>query len=219
MNTPSNKSVINKPSFIVLCGGEGSGKSTIVNAIKEAYPSVAVTREPGGSLYGEDIRELMFGNPGGAKANAETMFGLFWAARADHLFHKVGPALKAGMSVVSDRFDCCTFAYQIYGQEARQLEQLFWTMRTHYLKECRPNLYIFLDVKVEEGLKRVTGRHDKKNHFDERDMAFHERIRQGYLDFIEKIVKAGEHVAIVDANKSLADVRGEVLDIIGKLVS
>ena len=214
---PSPSTPRAKPSFIVLCGCEGSGKSTIVEALKDKTGFI-VTREPGGSAYAEDIRELMFKNPGGAKANAETMFGLFWAARADHLLHKVIPALKAGTSVVSDRFDCCTFAYQVYGQEARQLEKLFWTMRAHYLRDCKPDFYIFLDVNVEEGLRRVAGRPGNKTHFDERDTAFHERIRQGYLDFIEKAKQVGSNAIIVDANKPLAEVRGEVLDIINKLV-
>lgn len=218
---------INRPSFIVLCGGEGSGKSSIIRYLEKAYAPVKpgdatrliVTREPGGSKYAEDIRELMFKNPGGAKANAETMFGLFWAARADHIFHKIQPALKGGISVVSDRFDCCTFAYQIYGQEARQLEDLFWTMRRHYIRECKPDMYIFLDVEVRRGLKRVAGRPGKKNHFDERDTAFHERIRQGYIDFLKKAEEAGSTSVTVDANESLAEVCGKVSDIVSELVS
>ena len=168
----------------VICGGEGSGKSTVIKAVKERFPDAVITREPGGSPYAEHIRDVMFKDELAKDANSETMFGLFWAARADHMNRLVLPALREGKTVVSDRFDCCTFAYQIHGQKAAYLEELFWQTRRVFLKERTPDAYIFLDVDPEIGLKRVAGRPGKKNHFDERDIA---RSGLAILIFLAKL--------------------------------
>ena len=219
------KSSKSKPVFVVLCGGEGSGKSTVVKMLGEKYPTgsdpkLVITREPGGSPYAEDIRKLMFGHPLAKNANAETMFGLFWAARADHMKHLVLPALASGKNVVSDRADCCTYAYQIYGQKNTSLKNLFWQTREVYLAARKPDLYIFLDVLPEEGLKRVAGRAGKKNHFDNRDIAFHRAVSQGYLAFFDELRLRSDssRSIIVDANQSLESVCVEVDAIISKML-
>ncbi len=203
--------------FFVICGGEGSGKSTVIRAIKERFPDITVTREPGGSPYAEHIRDVMFKDELAKDANSETMFGLFWAARADHMNRLVLPAIREGKTVVSDRFDCCTFAYQIHGQKAAHLEELFWQTRRQFLNEKTPDAYIFLDVDPEVGLTRVAGRPGKKNHFDERDMSFHHAVRNGYLDFfgkIEKLPEASSKVITIDAGGPLSSVVGGVINAI-----
>ena len=205
-----------KPAFIVFCGGEGSGKTTVKEKLKELYPDALFTREPGGSPYGETIRSIILDADNAKGASAKTMFGLFWAARHDHLTRLIWPALEKGQSVISDRFDCCTFTYQIYGQEQETLRDFFWLTRTLYLEDRGPDLYIFLDVDPKEGLRRVAGRPGKKNHFDERDYAFHERIREGYSVFLKTIGPACTR--IVDANRTPDEVLADVVKIVDPLL-
>jgi dTMP kinase len=223
-----------KPTFFVLCGGEGSGKSSLVKALKEKYPEVVFSREPGGSEYGEHIRELMFKNSLAKFANAETMFALFWGARADHMHHLIVPAVKKGKSVIVDRFDVCTYAYQLHAQGGGHLEDLFWATRQAFLGDNAPDVYILLDVPVEIGMKRVAERNTGKdaeksgdsNHFDARAVAFHEAVRDGYFSFFKKLEEKAEKgeikkskVVLVDATQSFEAVLKDVIHVIDTTVS
>lgn len=189
--------------FIVIEGGEGAGKGTQIAKLKEKFgEQIVTTREPGGSPYAEEIRTIILKSPNAGQANAKTHFALFWAARADHLKNTVIPALEAGKTVISDRFDSSTFAYQIFGQEASELKDFFWTMRDFYLGDIKPDLYIYLDVKVEEGLRRKHSQGgDEINHFDERKIDFHNRMRTGFMEFLQHV----PHV-IIDANPPTEEV-------------
>lgn len=216
--------------LVVLCGGEGSGKSSVIKALKESIPGIVTSREPGGTPYAEDIRNNMFINELAKNANADTMFGQAWSARADHMNHMILPLLGKGVDVIVDRFDCCTDAYQIHAQGGKHLEGLFWHMREVYLRDKVPDLYIFLDIEPEEGLKRVAGRPGKKNHFDEQDMKFHDAVRRGYFSFFDKIQHISENgngsgtsgksgFVIVDASRPLAEVSSEITGIVSKLLN
>ncbi len=196
-----------KGKLIVIDGGEGSGKSTQIQFLKEKYPLALFTREPGGSEYGEEIRNLMLKSPLAKDASAETQFGLIWANRADHVEKKIRPALEKGINVISDRFDSCTFAYQIYGQEGTDLKDLFFEIRKTFLKGCVPDLYVFFDISPEESLKRTTVRANlfgESNHFDERKVEFHARVREGYAEFARLFPK---NTKIINAHGSKEEVR------------
>lgn len=199
-----------KPLFIALEGGEGSGKSTLITALKESLGnSVVVTREPGGSPYGEVIREAALKHAYAKDAPAETMLCLMFAARFDHVKNLVVPALDAGKHVITDRFDASSYTYQIYGQEASELEDLFWKLRSHLSRT--PDLYIYIDVDAEEGVNRAMRRNNiapaDGNHFDDRKMDFHRRLRTGYDSFFKQV----PHV-IVDANRPLEEVKKDFLE-------
>lgn len=189
----------NKAKFIVIDGCEGAGKTTMVKKLLDILPAgiCKVTHEPGGSAYAEEIRQLILYSPHARTSSAETQFGLQWAQRADHLKNFVIPTLNAGVNVITDRFDSSTFAYQIFGQEAKQLKKLFFEMRKVYLRECKPDLYVFFDVEPEEGLRRVALRKEQTTHFDERRIEFHKRVRKGFWAFLKTV----PHV-IIDANQS-----------------
>lgn len=191
--------------FIVIEGGEGSGKSTMVKVAQEYFPQVLVTREPGGSPFAEMIRKLILCDEA-KEAHGETQFGLFWAARFDHVHNKVKPALEKGINVLTDRFDSSSFAYQIYGQEAKHLKDLFLKMRQVYLKEYTPDLYIYLQVDPKEGMRRVAQRKGISNHFDNRAIDFHHRLHEGYMDFLNLV----PHI-IIDANGPMEDVQTHFL--------
>lgn len=201
--------------FIVLDGGEGAGKSTQMQKLKNHFgDSVVITREPGGSPYAEEIRQIILNSEHAGGANALTMFALFWAARADHLARTVIPALESGKTVISDRFDSATFSHQIYGQESRdELEEFFWTMREKYLAHCSPDLYILLDIDPKLALARKQGGDVEHNHFDERQLDFHERVREGIHVFSSQVPSR-----IIDASRSVDEVTDELVQALSEVM-
>lgn len=200
--------------FIVLEGGEGAGKSTQLTKLKEIYgDDLVVTREPGGSPYAEEIRHVILKSEHAGQANAKTHFGLFWAGRADHIKNTIMPALKAGKIVVCDRFDSSTFAYQIFGQQATELKDMFFTFRDFFLEGCEPDLYIYMDVDIEKGLARRSDDKEQINHFDERELDFHKRMREGYQEFLNKVPSV-----IIDANPPFDEVQKALISEIDKII-
>jgi len=170
--------------FITLEGPEGSGKTSQLPGLAEALRSqgyeLLTTREPGGTSIGDQIRRVLFDleNKG---MNPRTEILLFQASRAQLVEEIVRPALGAGTIVLCDRYADSTLAYQGYGHGV-DLELLrdIVTFATGGLK---PDLTVFLDVPVEEGLKRRTTGGDW-NRLDDYDLAFHRRVRAGYQELI-----------------------------------
>ncbi|HBV01384.1 MAG TPA: dTMP kinase [Candidatus Taylorbacteria bacterium] len=206
-----------KGKFIVIDGGEGSGKTTILKWFAETPfgKKFLITHEPGGTKFADKIRALALSEEA-TRAPAETQFGLMWAARAEHLKNKIIPALAKGVNVISDRFDSSTFAYQIYGQEAKHLEELFWQTREVFLRDRKPDIYIFLDVEPEIGIKRISQNRKKAkplDHFEKRSLDFHQRVREGYVEFFKTV----PHITI-DAHRSLKEVQLEVSALVRKYI-
>lgn len=191
--------------FIVLEGGEGVGKTTQMQKLKEYLPSAfagrefVFTREPGGSPFAEQIRSLIVGDDA-RDADGQTMIGLLMASRADHLHHLVLPALKEGKIVVCDRYIASSYAYQVTAQESPELENIFWA----YAKLMPvPDATIFFDLDPAEAMKRVDGRNAAKSHFDTRDIGFHTRICEGYKKYF---AKSGAKSINIDANQDVGGV-------------
>ncbi len=208
-----------KPKFIAIEGGEGSGKSTLIKALREVLgDSAVITREPGGSPYGEAIRDMALKNPLAKDAPAATTLALMFASRFDHIANTVKPALAAGKPVITDRFDGSSFAYNIWAQANGALEPLFWNLRKHL--EIIPDLYIYLDVDPTEGTRRAQARNNasdakgKYDHFDDRHVEFHSKVREGYLAFFSKkkclFWPKIPHI-IINANRPLEEVKKEFL--------
>lgn len=205
-----------KGKFIVIEGGEGAGKSTMIKAVKDVFGDKFVfTREPGGSPFAEEIRHLMRTHPLSGEADANTQFGLIWASRASHLKDTVRPALLSGKNVLTDRFDSSTWAYQIYGQEGEHLKDVFSNIQKLIVGESKPDLYIFLDVLPEVGLKRKSLQTEEvKNHFDNQTLDYHQRVREGYLEFMKTVPSV-----IIDANKPEEEVKEAVISEIQKILN
>ena len=192
-----------KGLFIVVDSGEGAGKTLQLNKAKEFFcDTLVLTREPGGSLYAEEIRNLILKSPNAGQADAKTLFALFWAARADHLKNTVLPALKSGKIVITDRFDSSTFAYQIIAQGATELKDFFWQMRDFYLGDLKPDLYIYFDIDPRIGLARKNKQGGEElNHFEAREIKFHDDLRAGFNEFIKHVPHA-----VIDASQPIEKV-------------
>jgi len=166
--------------FITLEGPEGSGKTSqipiLADHIRELGYEVLLTREPGGTFIGDQIRNVLVSLDNKALTpQAETL--LFLAARAQLVREVIQPALARGVVVLSDRYADATLAYQGYGHgvDLDTLKQLL-TFATGGLQ---PDLKILLDIEVENGLRRKTDC-GEWNRLDAYSVAFHERVRNGY---------------------------------------
>lgn len=197
---------MNRGRFIVLDGGDGSGKGTVIRAAQKEFSSdkTVFTREPGGTTFADKIRELIL-SPEAKDADANTMFSLYLASRADHVEKLIRPAINSGRNVICDRFDASTYAYQIRAQEGHHLKLLFDQIHEVFCGDVRPYLYIYLNVDPEVGAERTRGRGDS-NHFDERKLEFHANVRKGYLEFI-----SSRPHQIINANRSEREVVKEAL--------
>ncbi|HXR94817.1 MAG TPA: dTMP kinase [Rhizomicrobium sp.] len=183
--------------FITLEGGEGSGKSTQAKRLAAALEAKGMptltTREPGGSPGAEEIRALLVqGEPGRWDPLTETL--LLYAARADHVRHVIGPALRAGKWVISDRFNDSSFVYQGIGRGVAR--ETIRRIDSVVLDDFKPDFTLVLDIDVDTGLKRAGARGGKENRFENFDRDFHERLRQG---FIEIAKRHPDRCALIDA--------------------
>jgi dTMP kinase len=185
-------------------GVDGSGKSTQLAALAATLTDrgipVVTTREPGGTPLGEAIRGVVLDHAFvGMSARAELL--LYLASRAEHVDRVIRPALERGALVLCDRFTEATLAYQAYGR-GLPLDEVS-TMTRFAAGGVEPDLVVLLDIPVEDGLLRVRERRDP-NRLDGETVAFHRRVRDGYL-----ALAAAEprRFAIVDSRESLDDVR------------
>ncbi len=196
---------MNRGRFITFEGGEGSGKTTQIQKLcqwlKEKHIEVVLTREPGGSEGGEEIRNLFVqGQSNRWQPMSEVL--LLYAARYDHVERLIKPALKRGAWVLCDRFFDSTFAYQGYGHKL-SLEVL---KNIHHivLGEFKPDATFLLDIDVKQGLKRAMQREEGKNikedRFENLDISFHEKLRQGYLEIANE---NQERIKIVEAQNTM----------------
>lgn len=190
-------------AFVTLEGLEGVGKSTNLAYLEQllvaAGEKVVVTREPGGTPLGEQIRQwVLMGDHAGLPAEVETL--LMFAARAQHLNEVIRPALADGAWVLCDRFTDATFAYQGGGRGAAidLLEQLKRAIQ----RDLEPDLTLLFDAPVEVGFERIANRaHD---HFEREDHSFFDKVRTTYLELAERYP---ERIKRIDATQSLETVQ------------
>lgn len=163
--------------FITFEGGEGSGKSTQARALRRRLKRMGIpvllTHEPGGTPLGKNLRRWL---KTGSNIAPLTELLLFNSSRAHLVSRVILPALDQGVVVLCDRFAESTTAYQGYG---RGLDlKLVHAINNAATQGLQPDLIVFLDVPIEQGLERK-GAHDR---FEREEIAFHRRVRQGYLE-------------------------------------
>ncbi len=194
--------------FITLEGLEGAGKTTALHAVVEALErhgiEPVVTREPGGTPFGEVLRELLL-DPRHRGLSAEAELLAVFSARAEHLHKRILPALEQGQWVVSDRFTDASYAYQGGGrglgfQRVSVLEQ--------WLQDgFQPDLTLFLDVPVAVGLGRAAAREGDADRFEQEEQTFFEAARAAYL---QRAAADSARFRTVDASRPPDVVAGDV---------
>jgi dTMP kinase len=191
--------------FIILEGGEGSGKTTIGERLKREFPDIVYTQDPGGTAVGERVRVLLMSDAThGIEVTTELL--LFLAGRAQLVSEIIKPALDSGKNVVSNRFGLSTIAYQVYGRERPELLPLYNTVSKEILQGCAPEACILLDVTPEIGAARVHSRPEEPTRFDKESLDFHARVREGLKKHAGEFGKP----FIVNADKPLEEVWTEV---------
>lgn len=209
--------VLMTKGFMIVCdGSNGAGKTTVIKAITEYLKTknleVVVTREPGGTVIGEKIREILLSTDTPEMCDITELM-LFGAARVQHLREKILPALKAGKVVVSDRFVAATISFQHF---ARGLNSdLINQINDLVLAGFQPDMNIILDLDPVIGLQRVHSRGEGLDRFDGEKLEFLIKARNGYL---EQAKHHPEIFEIVDASQTLEQVISDVLKIVDKVV-
>lgn len=204
--------------FITFEGVDGAGKSThlawFAETLRQRRQDVLVTREPGGTPLGEQLREILLHQA----MNIGTEALLMFAARLEHIEQVIKPALRAGKWVVSDRFSDASFAYQGGGrgmdwQKLQQLEQ--WVH-----PDLQPDLTLFFDVPVEVARQRLRmpdragPNNTSLDRFEQEQADFFERVRAGYH---RRVQQHPERYAVIDAAQSMERVKQQLESIVARL--
>jgi dTMP kinase len=193
--------------FITLEGPDGGGKSSQAQCLAEYLCAenieVLLTREPGGSPIGDQIRNVIM-ELENTDMDARTEFLLFSASRAQHIAEVIRPNLENGLTVISDRFFDSSLAYQGYGQRL-PLDTLK-AITNFATSGLTPDLTLLLDLPVEEGLRRREA-DGNWNRMDAYDIDFHRRVRRGYLKLA---AETPERWVILNAEQSFDALQDEI---------
>jgi dTMP kinase len=187
-------------------GSEGSGKTTQVQRIAERFEKhnfeVLVTREPGGTAIGEEIRRILMHSEVGSNMKPETELLLFAASRAQLVREVIQPAVKAGKVVLCDRFLDSTTVYQGVG---RRIASEPVSMINHFaVGDLMPDVTVILDLSAEVGLERARRRaRELPDRMEQENIDFYRKVREGYLVLAKAL--PGRFV-VVDASKSIEEV-------------
>lgn len=195
--------------FITLEGVDGAGKSThlawIAGRLEAAGKKVVVTREPGGTPLGEELRKLVLAQP----MHLETETLLMFAARREHLEQLILPALAAGTWVLSDRFTDATFAYQGGGRglDPGRIE----TLENWVHQDLQPDLTLVFDLSVEEAKRRRMVATATPDRFEQEDLDFFARVRAAYL---ARAARYPHRIRLVDASQTVVEIRKLLEDMV-----
>lgn len=204
--------------FITFEGGEGVGKSTHIRALAEFLETrginVLITREPGGTLLGESVRALLQHDAGGEPPLPRAEVLLFCASRAQLCEQVIRPALENGVWVLCDRFEDSTLAYQGAGR-GYNIDELRRISR-FASGGLVPDLTVLLDLPAEVGMRRVRERVGVQDRIEREDMAFHQRLRDGFLKLASE---ESARIQVVDANREIESVKGDVRSLVEKVLS
>lgn len=203
--------------FFVVEGVNGAGKGTLLAslaaALRESAVETILTREPGGTPLGLNLRKLLLESKELAIASRSELF-LFAADRAEHIAKIIEPSLAAGKVVLSDRYHYSTTAFQGYGRQL-PLDEVHAVNRLA-AGHCPPDLVLLLDLDPAEGLRRTKARtHSGKDAFEDEALAFHRRIREGFLDQARSLP---EPFYIIDASAPPAQVLEQSVHIVHRVL-
>lgn len=204
-----------KGLFITFEGIEGCGKTTQIKLLADYLRGLGreavLTREPGGSSIGDQIRSILL-NSSNTKMSPIAELLLYAAARNQHIYELIRPALSGGKIVLCDRYADATTAYQ---GAARNID-IYTLMMTHKIATdgLMPNLTILFDCPVEVGLSRAKKRNQSdvlmqgQDRFEQEAFGFHNRVRNGYLEIAKR---EPNRVIVVDATKGVNELHQEIV--------
>lgn len=198
--------------FITFEGSEGCGKSTqarlLAERLRAAGRKVVLTREPGGTVIGDEIRKILQYNKSSHNMTPECEMLLFSASRAQHVRETIRPALARGDVVISDRFLDSTTAYQGYGRNL----PLDLIAKVHQLaiEDCLPHLTLVIDVDPRIGLERARGR-ELFDRMENQSLEFYERARQGFLTLARQEPK---RFVVIDGARDIKAVQADVVKVV-----
>ncbi len=193
-----------KGLFITFEGGEGSGKTTLIKALgkklEEMNIGYMVTREPGGSTIAEEIRNIILDKKN-TMMDPRTEALLYAASRRQHLAEIVLPALTEGKLVLCDRYLDSSLAYQGYARGIG-IDEVY-AINEFAIDETMPDLTFFLDLKPEDGLRRIAlHRSDEVNRLDLENISFHHKVYDAYQILLKKYP---ERILSIDASLSVEE--------------
>lgn len=199
--------------FITFEGPEGAGKTTVIQKIAERLAEenidVLATREPGGIEIAEKIRSIIL-NPEHTAMDERTEALLYAAARSQHYFEKVRPALDAGKMVICDRFIDSSLAYQGYARGIGVDEVL--SINEFAIGKKLPDMTILFDLAPEVGLARIHAHGEREvNRLDVESLAFHKKVREGYLQLVERYA---DRIHVINADQNIDRVVEDVWSLI-----
>jgi len=209
-------SQLSRGCFITVEGTEGVGKSSniafIQATLQQAGIEVVVTREPGGTKLGEEVRELLLDHRhSGMSSDAELL--LMFAARAQHIEQVIKPALDKGQWVLCDRFTDATYAYQGGGRGISN--ERIATLETWVQGSLRPDITMLLDLPVEIGLARA-GARGAADRFEKEQQTFFEQVRNAYL---AQAKQSRERYRIIDASRTLDEVQQQIAGVLQPILA
>lgn len=194
-----------KGYFITFEGGEGSGKTTLIENINNAFLSknlaTIVTREPGGTKFGEHVRKLLL-DQSDEKITSKAELCLFLASRSQHIQDVILPNIKSNKIVLCDRFNDSSIAYQGHAR-GLGIESVI-KFSSYILEDLEPDLTFYLDIDPKIGLSRVKGNLDR---IESEALSFHEKIREGF----HILAKKYSRIKMLDATKSPEEVYHDAL--------
>ena len=200
---------MNLKNFITFEGGECSGKTSVIEAVKKELEKRGIsyisTREPGGIKIAEKIRDIIL-DVENTDMTRECETLLYAASRMQHLSQRVLPALENNEVVLCDRFLDSSLAYQGY---ARGIGMENVLKANSFALDYLPELTIFIDVTPDVALKRLSSRKEKQDRLDLETMDFHKKVYEGYHKVLEMYP---ERIVRIDGNQSLEEVTKECVE-------
>ena len=200
-----------KVFFITFEGIDGSGKSTQIQKLAKFLEDngfdIIMTREPGGSVGGEEIRNLLLQGEVD-RWSAETEILLFTAARRDHLERIILPALQDGKIVICDRFTDSTRMYQ--GMRGPKLRDLVDNLNEEVIN-CDPDLTLIIDIDPEISLRRAKSRETAEERFEDFGVDLQKKMRKGFIDLSKEF---NSRIKVVNGQQSVDDLAKEIFSLV-----
>lgn len=206
-----------KGFFITFEGGEGSGKTTVIEKVESYYLekgfNVVRTREPGGSKIAEDIRNVIL-DVDNVNMDPITEAMLYAASRRQHLVEKVTPYLEKGYIVLCDRFIDSSLAYQGYAR-GLGIDKVY-QMNLMATNGLLPDVTIYVDVKPEVGLSRIKSNNREQNRLDLEKLSFHQNVYEGYHQVAQMF---NDRFKVINGEQTREQVFNDTIKVLDEIIN